>query len=115
MTALVYSQPQNSARFNCWFSTNITVRNSPELIFGKPYCHDFFDYDQSVSIGEEAERFFSEIVAAGERIGDFKIYFATAREAFNMVISAIDGKAGTPGEFRDYRLKAIMNCEPRRK
>jgi len=33
------------------------------------------------------------------RRSSYKIYFATAPEAFNMVISAIEGKTGTAGEF----------------
>jgi hypothetical protein len=37
------------------------------------------------------------------------VCFASAREAANMVFAAVDGKKRTPGEFRDYRLKAIMD------
>jgi hypothetical protein len=40
-----------------------------------------------------------------------KIFFATEQEAFNMFISAIEGKMGTPREFWDYRSKATMNAE----
>jgi hypothetical protein len=36
------------------------------------------------------------------------VHFATAREAFNMATAAIDGKNGSPNEFRDYRLHSIM-------
>lgn len=43
------------------------------------------------------------------KTGDYKVYFATAREAFNMDTSAIDGKRESPGEFRVRRLKSIIN------
>ena len=107
--ALAANQPLNLARLNRWRSANVTVENRPEWIFVKLYCHGFFDYDQSACIGERAVRFFNEAIENGERTGDYKIHFASAREAFNMVAAAIDGKTGTPNEFRNYRLRAIMN------
>ncbi len=107
--ALVDNQPTDAARFRRWQSANITVKNRPEWVFVKLYCHGFFDYDQSACIGEKARRFFSEIIENGERTGDYAVHFASAREAFNIVSAAIDGKTGTPHEFRDYRLRTIMS------
>ncbi len=110
MTArLTHNQPMDIARLNRWVNANVTVKGRPEWIFVKLYCHGFFDHDQSACIGEDAKRFFSEIIENGEKTGDYKIHFASAREAFNMVSAAIDGKAGTPNDFRDYRLKSIMD------
>ncbi len=106
--ALVESQTMDLPRLNRWLSANITVENRPEWIFVKLYCHGFFDHDQSSSIGERARRFFSEVIENGEKTNDYKVHFASAREAFNMVSAAIDGKEGTPNEFRNYRLRAIM-------
>lgn len=107
--ALVHNQPLNLARLNRWISADVTVKNRPEWVFVKLYCHGFFDADQSACIGETARRFFSEVIENGEKTGAYAVHFATAREAFNMVTAAIDGKQGTPRDFRDYRLKAIMD------
>ena len=107
--ALVDSQPNDLARFYRWVSANITVKGRPEWIFIKLYCHGFFDHDQRASIGEDAAGFFSRIIENGEKTGDYKIYFASAREAFNMVLAAIDGKTGSPGKYRNYRLRTIMD------
>lgn len=112
--ALVYNQPTNLARLNRWLSANVTVKGRPEWIFVKLYCHGFFDHDQRTSIGEDAVRFFNRIIENGEKTSDYKVYFASAREAFNMVLAAIDGKTGSPGEFRNYRLKAIMDEKPQK-
>ena len=106
--ALVSNQPMDLARFNRWKNANITVKGRADWIFVKLYCHGFFDHDQSACIGTDAQRFFNGIIENGEKTGDYKVYFASAREAANMVFAAIDGQNGTPGEFRDYRLKAIM-------
>jgi len=107
--SLARNQRLNKARLKRWTSANITVEGQPEWIFVKLYCHGFIDHDQSACIGEDAKRFFSEVVETGEKTNDYKVYFATAREACNMVLAAIDGLSGTPHHFRDYRLKTIMD------
>ncbi len=107
--ALVHNQPMDIARFNRWTSANITVKGRPEWVFVKLYCHGFFDHDQDACIGEGAKRFFSEIIENGEKTGKYKVHFASAREAFNIVSAAIDGQKGEPNNFRNYRLKSIMD------
>ena len=32
----------------------------------------------------------------------YRLHYVTAREAFNIVRAAEDGKSGNPGDFRDY-------------
>lgn len=113
--ALTASQTLESVRFERWTNANITVKDRPEWIFVKLYCHGFFDHDQSASIGEDAQRFFSEIIERGEKTGEYTTHFASAREAVNMVFAAIDGEKGNPNEFRDYRLKSIMKGERKTK
>lgn len=106
--SLVNNQPMDLKRFFRWTAADIKVEGRPEWVFIKLYCHGFFDHDQDACIGEDARRFFGEIIEHGEKAGNYKVHFASAREAFNMVMAAIDGKSGSPNEFRDYRLKTIM-------
>ena len=106
--ALTANQALDLARFNRWRSANITVSGRSDLIFVKLYCHGFFDRDQSVCVGDDAKRFFGTLVEQSEKAGDFTIHFASAREAFNIVLAAIEGKTGNPNDHRDYRLKSIM-------
>ena len=107
--ALVHNQPMDLARFGRWMSANVTVKERTDWVFVKLYCHGFFDHDQAASIGEDARKFFGEIIENGEKTGKYKVHFASAREAFNMVSAAIEGKHGSPNEFRNYRLKTIMD------
>lgn len=106
--ALTANQGLDAARFRRWTSANVTVAGKTDWVFVKLYCHGFFDHDQTVCIGDEAKRFFGELVEIGDSSGAFSVHFAAAREAFNIASAAIDGKNGNPNEFRDYRLKAIM-------
>ncbi|MEQ1643645.1 MAG: hypothetical protein ABL959_09405 [Pyrinomonadaceae bacterium] len=107
--ALTANQPLNASRLRRWQSANVTVAERSDWIFVKLYCHGFFDYDQSACIGEEARRFFGDAVEESEKSDKFKVHFASAREAFNMVTAAINGEKGEPGKFRDYKLRSIMN------
>jgi hypothetical protein len=103
--ALTAAQSADLKRFDRWRNANITVAGKPDWIFIKLYCHGFFDHDQDACIGDRAARFFGEIVENGEKTGAYQTHFASAREVFNMIAAAVDGHAGSPHEFRDYRLK----------
>ncbi|MBK8303873.1 MAG: hypothetical protein IPK98_10915 [Chloracidobacterium sp.] len=106
--ALTANQGLTAARFNRWRSANVTVAGKSDWVFVKLYCHGFFDHDQSTCIGEDAKRFFNEMIEAGEKSGSYKVHFASAREAFNIASAAVEGKRGEPGEYRDHRLRSIM-------
>jgi hypothetical protein len=107
--ALAANQPMNLARFRRWMNANVTVKGRSDWVFIKLYCHGFFDYDRSACIGEDARRFFSEIIENGEKSEDYKVHFASAREAFNIILAAMDGAEGNPNDYRNYRLQTIMN------
>ncbi|SRR6266545_389786 len=106
--ALAQNYPLSLHRLDRWRSAHIGVIGRPEWIFIKLYSHGFFDWDQDAMIGEQMKRFMSEVIDLAERTGRFKIHFASAREAFNMVMAAVDGHEGNPGLYRDYKLRQIM-------
>ena len=106
--ALTANQGLNAARFNRWLSANVTVAGKSDWVFVKLYCHGFFDHDQSTCIGEDAKRFFNEMIETGEKSGSYKVHFESAREAFNITAAAAEGLRGEPGMYRDHRLRSIM-------
>ena len=105
---LADNYPLNLDRLQRWRSARIGVLGRGEWIFIKLTCHGFISKDQPQMIGEPIRRFLEEAIEFGERTGEFTIHFASAREAFNMVLAAIDGHSGLPGDFRNYRLRPIM-------
>jgi hypothetical protein len=105
---LAQNYPLSLDRFTRWYNARISVAGRPEWIFIKLYSHGFFDWDQDAMIGPQMRRFMNEVLELAEKTGGFKIHFVCAREAFNMVMAAVDGKTGDPHQFRDYRLKQIM-------
>jgi hypothetical protein len=106
--SLTANQPLDAARFERWRSANITAGGRSDLAFVKLYCHGFFDRDQSACIGEDARRFFGDLIEQSVKTGAFTIHFASAREAFNIAVAAIEGRRGAPNEYRNHKLKPIM-------
>jgi hypothetical protein len=111
--ALAQNYPLTMDRLNRWRSAGISVKDGPDWIFIKLYSHAFFDWDQDLMIGEQMKRFMNEVLETAECSGDFKVHFASAREAFNMVVAAVDGKEGQPGSYRNYKLRQIMQEQTR--
>lgn len=110
--ALARNYPLNLARLHRWRGAHIGVRGRPEWVFIKLYCHGFFPYDQAMSIGEPIRRFLDDVLEYGERSGQYKVHFVTAREAFNIAMAAVDGRTGEPGLYRDYLLRPVMGTKP---
>ncbi len=105
---LSHKYPLTPYRLESWRRAHIGVQGRPDWIFIKLFCHGFLPNDESAVIGEELRRFFGNTTELGARSGRFKVHFASAREAFNMVMAAVDGRPGGPGLYRDYRLRQIM-------
>jgi hypothetical protein len=106
--ALAGNYPLSMHRLNGWRRAAIGVKGRPEWVFIKLYAHGFFEHDQDAMIGEQMKRFMGQLLEASERTGEFKVHFASAREAFNMVVAAVDGRENAPGQYRNYKLKQIM-------
>lgn len=106
--SLAQNYPLTLDRLNRWRNAHISVEGRPEWIFIKLYSHAFFEWDQDLMIGEQMKRFMNQVLELGNRTGQFKVHFASAREAFNMVMAALDGCSGEPGRYREYRLHQIM-------
>ena len=107
--ALAQNYPLSLNRFENWRSAAIGVEGRPDWVFIKLYCHAFFDHDQDAMIREQLKRFMAEVLELSERTGEFRIHFASAREAFNMVVAAVEGCDKDPGNYRNYKLRQIMD------
>jgi len=110
--ALAQNYPLSLGRLNRWRNAHVSVEGRPDWVFIKLYSHGFFEWDQDLMIGEQMKAFMSEVLELAERTGKFKVHFASAREAFNMVMAAVDGQSGNPDRYRDYRLRQIMKETP---
>ncbi|HEX6649238.1 MAG TPA: hypothetical protein VF075_06855 [Pyrinomonadaceae bacterium] len=106
--SLAQNYPLTLKRFNRWRNVRVSVAGRPDWVFVKLYSHGFFDWDQDAMIGPQMRRFMTEVLEFSEKSKEFFVYFASAREAFNIVMAAVDGHSGSPGQYRNYKLRQIM-------
>lgn len=107
-SALTAGYPLSPARLERLRDARISVVGRPDWVFIKLYCHGFFDEDQEAVIGEPIRRYLQQCLELAERTKRFKLHFASAREAYNMIAAAVEGKEGEPGLYRDHKLRQIM-------
>jgi len=105
--------PPTYERLQRWRNASISVSGKPEWIFIKLSCHGFIPEDRDITIGDPMRRFLETALEQADKSGTFKIHFASAREAFNLVQAAVDQQEGEPGAYRDYRLRTRMQTPPR--
>lgn len=108
---LAANYPVNLDRVRNWRSAGISVRGRAEWVFIKLFCHAFFEQDQDAIIGETICRSLGKVMEHSSRTGEFKVHFASAREAFNIVLAAVDGHSGDPHQYRNYKLRTIMQSK----
>lgn len=90
----------NPKRIDSWIRQRIQVKGRPDWVFVKLFCHGA--QDREFVLGEQTRnmhRHFSRYYNDGKR---FRLHYVTAREAYNIVKAAEDGKSGNPNEYRDY-------------
>lgn len=106
---LTHNYQASLGRLRSWRNASISVAGRPEWIFIKLSSHGFLPGDMAPTIGEPMRRFLGEAMEYAARTGEFKLHYATAREAYNIAMAAVDGHQGSPGQYRDYRLRQIMD------
>lgn len=114
-SVLAANYPPSLARLHRWRTAGIGVAGRPEWVFIKLSCHGFIPADEDLTIGPPIQRFLEEALEFGYKTNQFKLHFASAREAFNMVLAAAEGESGEPGRYRDYRFRLLPQHDVRQR
>jgi hypothetical protein len=88
------------SRIDAWVRQRIHVRAQPDWVFVKVFCHGGQDYHSI--LGDTTDRMFTYLEEKYNDGKKYKLHYVTAREAYNIVKAAEDGKTGDPDHFRDY-------------
>jgi hypothetical protein len=107
-SALTGANPPTLERLRFWQQANIHVSGRPDWIFIKLHCHGMDPRDEPAMLGEPIQAFLRDMDEMQQR-DEVRIYYTTARELFNMLLAACDGKEGSPGQYRNYRLRLIKD------
>jgi hypothetical protein len=103
-SALTAHNPATSARAKTWVSRDIHVEGRPEWVFVKLHTHGAPDL-QAASLlgagGHELHRVLTTEYNDGRR---WQLHYVTAREMYNIAMAAMEGKSGSPNDYRDFVL-----------
>lgn len=103
---LTTAHPPTLERLRLWRRAAVTVGGRPDWVFVKLHCHGMNPLDKEAMLGGLMQDFLSALVEES-RGGRFALHFVTAREMVNIILAACDGREGSPGDYRDYRLRLI--------
>lgn len=96
-----------------WVDENIHVEGRDNWIFIKVYIHSVQASDSKDGVsriyGDIADKFYTEIEKEYNDGVNYKLHYVTSREMFNIIMAAVDGKTGNPGDYRDYVIKKPVN------
>ncbi|MGH9513710.1 MAG: hypothetical protein ACRD2U_16395 [Terriglobales bacterium] len=109
--ALTKPNPPSLRRLRLWKRAGICVRGRPDWLFIKLHCHSMDPTQQDAVLGDSMQRFLRELVEGAPERNE-TLHFVTAREMANIILAACDGRAGNPGDYRNYRLKRNPDGSP---
>jgi hypothetical protein len=102
--ALTANDPGTSDRVDTWVSQHIHVDGAPDWIFVKVHTHGAPEPQGAALLGESGRAMHRALAARYNDGKRFALHYVTAREMFNVALSAIDGCRGDPNQYRDYLL-----------
>jgi hypothetical protein len=112
-SAITASNPATLRRLRLWKNASISVRGRPDWLFIKLHCHGMDPTQRDSILGLPMRNFLGGLVQGAEARHEI-LHFVSAREMVNIMLAACDGRDGSPGEYRDYRLKRAKTsvCHP---
>ncbi len=98
---------RNPKRIDAWIRQGISVKGREDWIFVKIFCHGAQDH--KYVLGDATDKMFSYLESKYNDGDKYKLHYVTARESYNIVKAAEDGKSGDPEKFRDYLIPHPLN------
>lgn len=96
----------NQKKIDSWINANIHVKSRPEWVFVKTYTHGM--QSREVFFSDVTDNMFSYLKEK-YGTGKYRLHYVTAREAYNIVKAAEDGKSGDPKDYYDYSIQKPLN------
>jgi hypothetical protein len=101
--------PPTPRRVDRWVRAHVHVKGRPEWTFVKVHTHGARPENALAYFGEWSAMLHEHL---GLRYNDgvqWRLHYATAREAYNIVKAAEAGKEGNPGAYRDFEIAPYRN------
>jgi hypothetical protein len=100
--ALTGDDPPTAARVRTWVDQAIHIAGRPEWVFVKVHTHGAIENTAASLLGDGGRALHGALQSEVQR--GASLHYVTAREMFNVARAAMDGKAGDPSQYFDYRI-----------
>lgn len=97
----------SAVRFGRWVDAHVSVLGRPEWVFVKVHTHGAPEYNARVMLGDDMVQFHRGIAKEFNDGSRYRLHYVTAREMYNIVKAAEDGRTGDPNAYRDYIIRRI--------
>ena len=98
------ANPPTPARVDLWVRQGISVAGREEWVFVKVHCHGAVAGDRETLLGASVRAMHQHLCSRYNDASEWLLHYVSAREMYNVVRAAEDGKVGNPGDFRDYEV-----------
>ncbi|HEY5593625.1 MAG TPA: hypothetical protein VIL61_00505 [Nitrospiria bacterium] len=99
-----HHNPPTAERIRLWVEEAVHVRGRPEWVVVKVHTHGTVEANMDLLLGPRFEEFLSHLEGRYNDGKDYILHYVTARELYNIIKAAEDGKMGDPGVHRGHRL-----------
>jgi len=96
-------------RIDRWIRTAIHVKGRPEWIFVKVFTHGAVARDHEPLLGKGAEKMYETLEKKYNDGKRYRLHYATAREAYNILKAAEAGHSGNPNDYRNFIIPPYAN------
>jgi hypothetical protein len=108
---LYWEIPTTFHRFECWLKANVHVVGRTNWVFVRPFTHGAHLREEGALdniLGFNMDRMLSEAEQKYRDDKRYRLHYMTAREAYNVIRAAEDGRDGNPNDYRDYIIKPFL-------
>jgi hypothetical protein len=97
--------PATRARVDRWIRASVHVPGRPDWVFVKVFAHGISSTEEEdAAIGRSFDEALSYLEQRYNDGVHYVLHYVTAREAYNVVMAAVDGKRGDPTRYFDRTI-----------
>ncbi len=101
--------PPTPSRVDRWVNAGVCVKGREDWVFVKVHSHGARAENTESYFGRFASLLHAHLTSRYNDGASWRLHYATAREAYNIVKAAEAGHSGDPEAYRDFMIKPYQN------